>query len=107
MRREHHRLNGHEFEETPGDSEGQGSLGCSSPWSSKESDTTERLNTNIFKRRGRQRSAQVRELIVSSYIPGGQVKVGGYSDHDSFFLEPQEDLNPKGMGQGQQRNPAS
>ena len=24
----HHRLNGHEFEQTQGDSEGQGSLGC-------------------------------------------------------------------------------
>ena len=28
----HHWLNGHEFEQTPGDSEGQGSLGCCSPW---------------------------------------------------------------------------
>ena len=24
----HHQLNGHEFEQTPGNSEGQGSLGC-------------------------------------------------------------------------------
>ena len=37
----HHRLNGHEFEQTPGDSEGQESLACCSPWSCKESDTTE------------------------------------------------------------------
>ena len=29
----HHRLNGHEFEQTLGDSEGQGSLVCCSPWS--------------------------------------------------------------------------
>ena len=28
----HHWLNGHEFEQTPGDSEGQGSLVCCSPW---------------------------------------------------------------------------
>ena len=28
----HHRLNGHAFEQTPGDSEGQGSLVCYSPW---------------------------------------------------------------------------
>ena len=28
----HHRLNGHEFEQTPGDSEGQGSLACCSSW---------------------------------------------------------------------------
>ena len=32
----HHRHNGHEFEQTPGESEGQGSLACYSPWSCKE-----------------------------------------------------------------------
>ena len=37
---------GHEFEQTPGDSEGQGSLVCCSPWGHKELDTTERLNNN-------------------------------------------------------------
>ena len=42
----HHRLNGHEFEQTQGDSEGQGSLVCCSPWSRKESDTTEWLDNN-------------------------------------------------------------
>ena len=31
----HHWLNGHEFEQTPGDSEGQGSLACCSPWGIK------------------------------------------------------------------------
>ena len=36
----HHRLNGHEFEKTPGDSEGQGSLVCYSPWGLQELDTT-------------------------------------------------------------------
>ena len=40
----HHRLNGPEFEQTPGDSEGQGSLVCCSPRGLKESDTTEQLN---------------------------------------------------------------
>ena len=39
-------LNGHEFEKTPGDSEGQGSLAYCSPWGHKESDTTYRLNSN-------------------------------------------------------------
>ena len=42
----HHWLNGHEFEQTPGESEGQGSLACYSPWDHRESDTTERLNNN-------------------------------------------------------------
>ena len=32
----HHRLNGYEFEQTPGDSEGQGSLACYSPWGHKD-----------------------------------------------------------------------
>ena len=41
MVRWHHWLNGHEFEQTPGDSEGQGSLVCCSPWGRKDSDTTE------------------------------------------------------------------
>ena len=40
----HHWLDGHEFEEAPGISDGQGSLACCSPWGRKESDTTERLN---------------------------------------------------------------
>ena len=41
----HHRLNGHEFEQTLGNSEGQGSLACCSSWATEE-DTTERLNNN-------------------------------------------------------------
>ena len=35
-----HQLNGYEFEQTPGDSEGQGSMACCNPWGHKESDTT-------------------------------------------------------------------
>ena len=42
----HHRLHGHEFEQTIGD-EGQGSLACCSPWGHKESDMTERLNNRV------------------------------------------------------------
>ena len=37
----HHRLNGHEFEQAPEESERQGSLASCSPWGCKESDTTE------------------------------------------------------------------
>ena len=40
----HHRLDGHEFEQVPGVSDGQGSLVCCSPWDHKESDMTEWLN---------------------------------------------------------------
>ena len=42
----HHLLNGHEFEQTPGDSEGQGSQACCSPWGHKELDMTEQLNNS-------------------------------------------------------------
>ena len=43
----YHRLNGHEFDQTPGDGEGQGSLVCRSPQGCKESDMTELLSNNL------------------------------------------------------------
>ena len=46
----YHWLNEHEFEQTPGDSEGQGSLACCSSWGHKESDTTELLSHNNNKK---------------------------------------------------------
>jgi len=42
----HHWLDGHEFEQIPGDGDGQESLACCSPWGRKESGMTERLNNN-------------------------------------------------------------
>ena len=42
----HHRLDGYEFEQTPGDSEGQESLVWCSSWGRKQLDTTQRLNNN-------------------------------------------------------------
>ena len=44
MVRLNHQLNGHEFEQTPRDGEGQGSLACCSLWGHKELDMTEGLN---------------------------------------------------------------
>jgi len=44
----HHQLNGHEFEQTPGDGEGQRSLVCFYPWGHKETGMTERLNNNML-----------------------------------------------------------
>ena len=41
-------LNAHEFEQTPGDSEGQGRLACCSPWGCKDSDMTERLTEKQY-----------------------------------------------------------
>ena len=40
----HHRLDGHEFEWTPGVGDGQGGLACCNSWGCKESDTSEWLN---------------------------------------------------------------
>ena len=37
----HHRPNGHEFEQAPGDGEGPGSPVCCNPWGHKASDMTE------------------------------------------------------------------
>ena len=43
----HHWFKGHEFEQTPGDSEGRGSLVCCSPRGHKELDTIEWLNNSM------------------------------------------------------------
>ena len=40
----HLQLSGHEFLQTLGDGEGQGSLACCSPWGCKELDMTEQMN---------------------------------------------------------------
>ena len=44
MIRWHHRLSRCEFEQAPGDGEGQGSLACCSPWGRRELGRTERVN---------------------------------------------------------------
>ena len=46
MYRWHHQLNGPEFEQAPGDGEGQVSLTCCSPLGHKESDLTEPVNNS-------------------------------------------------------------
>ena len=76
------RLSGHEFEQTLGDSEGQGSLACCSPWGHKESDTTEQLNNNNISIQ----TARMNIVIIPnagedmkkldlSYIASGKVKI--------------------------------
>ena len=42
----HPRLDGYDFEQTPGDGEGQGSLACCSPRGCKGADPTDGLNNN-------------------------------------------------------------
>ena len=59
----HHQLNGHEFEQTPGASEGQGNLAYCSPWGHKESDKTEQVNNNNNK------IQKVKNSVPQSYLP--------------------------------------
>ena len=44
----HHCLNAHEFEQTLGVDDGQGSLVCCGSWSYKESDMTEQQHRALF-----------------------------------------------------------
>ena len=44
----HHRLNGHEFEQTLGVGGGQTGMVCCGPWGRKEADTTERRNSKVM-----------------------------------------------------------
>ena len=43
----HHRFNGREFEQAPGDGEGQGNLVCFSLWGRKGLDMTDQLNNKL------------------------------------------------------------
>ena len=80
----YHQLNGHEFEQTVEDSEGQGSLACCSPWVSKESDTTQQLNNSYL---CRQNSKAFGNSKLKSDLTGCYkaifIQVGGY---DMFYL---------------------
>ena len=50
----HYWFNGYEFEQVPGDGDGQGKLLCCSPWGHKESDMTEWLNWTELNHRSAQ-----------------------------------------------------
>ena len=67
----HRWLNGHEFEQTPGDGAGQGGLACCRPWGGKESDTTEPLDcsSNRAATWARDGPAQVSELGWEAAAP--------------------------------------
>ena len=56
----HHRLTGHGFEQTQGDSEGQGGLVCFSSWGHKELDTTQLMNNNKSEGKVRTKLGRIR-----------------------------------------------
>ena len=67
----HHWLNGHEFEQALGVGDGQGSLVCCSPWSSKESDTIKQLNWTETSRNG---ASQVALMVKNLSANAGDVR---------------------------------
>ena len=64
MVRQHHLLSGHEFEQTLGDGERQGSLVCCSPWGHKELDMTEGLNNSNLASCTRGKTEETRRTTV-------------------------------------------
>ena len=74
----HHRFNGHEFQQTPGDGEGQESLACCSPWGHQQPDVTEQLyeNNNIFVAPNTKKDS----LDKSSRAPGAHNRKGHWVD---------------------------
>ena len=60
----HHRLNGHEFEQIPGDREGQGNPVCCSPMDHKELDSTQQMfNNNNFTRFNHKENTLLKNII--------------------------------------------
>ena len=78
----HHQLNRHEFEQTPGDSERQGSLVCCSPWGHKESDMTANDN-NKYKCKGILCSWMEKLILLNVYITqsGLHIQCNPYLNH--------------------------
>ena len=75
----HHRLDGHEFELTPGGGDGQGSLACYDTWGQKESDTAEWLNWTDDSKPQAQRSLRwtINSIFSGlhwSHIPGSLLR---------------------------------
>ena len=64
----HHQLHGHEFEQTLGDSEGQESLVCCSPWGPKEWNMTEQLNSKMLHRCLRSNGDRVAGASFSPFL---------------------------------------
>ena len=92
----HHCLNGHEFEQTPGDSKGQGSLVCYSPWGHKESDMTEQQKKEKKKKTGPcLHFPSTKSVGVSEVMTWHPPWAGCFVDNillDMGFLEPRMSL---------------
>ena len=81
----HHWLNGHEFEQAPGDGEGLGSLACCSSWGLNESDmtaTAQQEKLGVGCRFIRDHVSFLPSCMVSSSVARG----GWYLTERAFFL---------------------
>ena len=83
----HHWLDGHDFEQTLGVGDGQGSLVCCSPWGCKESDTTEQLNWEDI-----MRNAGLDESQAGLKISGRNINNLRYADDTTLMEESEEEL---------------
>ena len=72
----HHQLNGHEFEQTLGDSEGQGSLVCCCSWGCKELDMTQPLTTIVQVKNGDESIRFSVEVVASFSLCPRALEVG-------------------------------
>ena len=75
---QHHQFNGHEFEETPGDSRGQGSLVCCSPWGHKELGMTQQLNNKLEKGKSQGDGSQVSTASAKNYMVVVRLREGAF-----------------------------
>ena len=82
----HHWLSGHEFEQTLGDSEGQGSLACCRPWSHKESDMTYRLNNSSSSSNNNNSNIHFKIITIRSQVTIMVVWLPSWYKHTVFLL---------------------
>ena len=75
----HHRLDGHEFEQTPGVGAGPGGLARCSPWGRRESDSTERLTATVHGKLPRPTPGGVAPQLLrpASRASGAESRGGG------------------------------
>ena len=106
----HHQLKGHEFEQTPRYSEGQGSLMCCGRWGREESDTTQQLDnkkgTSLVVQwlKLQPPNAEDLDLIpgqgTRSHIPNGAARIEYYSalekkavlSHGKTWMDPEDTM---------------
>ena len=68
MVRQHHQLNGHEFDQTPGVSGGQESLACCCPWGHKESDMNDLVTEKQQRKKITGENKKVQGLFIADTL---------------------------------------